>query len=286
MPDISDRREAAMALLKAMRAPQLEKIFPPKQEAVRADPVTEIAAIALGRPVRAYLDQDHKAHIAVHMGAMQAQMVLPQMIPVLQAHIAEHMAMDMYITLQQQMQIPLPPINWGAEAKAPLSQPLPPQLEAQIAVQAAQAMQQLMMQQAQAAEAQQAQQQAQQGAQGGQPPEQDSALQIAALNAQTQQQLAQQKAVMKQQELAVKGQIAAEKNALDQNKFMMGTALDREKFEFQRQRDIAELQQSIQLQQADMRNAIKDMLIEFRNEMAVKNAELSAATSTPKGETK
>lgn len=279
MPDIADRREAAISLLRAMRAPQLEKIFPEPQKAVRADPVTETSLAALGRPIQAFLDQDHKAHIAVHMGAIQMQMVMPQMVPVLQAHIAEHVAMDLFVTLQQQMQVPMPPVNWGAAKSEPMAQSIPPQAEAMIAVQAAQIMQQMMAQQAQAM----AQQQAAQGQGGGQPPEQDKSLEIAAMNAQTQQQLAAQKAQMKQQELAVKQGIAAEKNKLDYNKALAADALNREKLQFDKDRAIAELRQEMALHQKGMQDATKEMLMEFRNELAVKDAKLAAMPLSEKG---
>ena len=278
MPDIADRREAAMALLKAMRAPQLEKVFPKPQEAVRADPVSEVSLVTLGRPIRAYLDQNHKAHIAVHMGAIQAQMVMPQMIPVIQAHIAEHIAMDMYVTMQQKMQVPLPPINWGAEKNEPASQSIPPQLEAMIAVQAAQVMQQILAQQAQAMAQQQAAQ-GQGGGQQGQAPEQpDKSLEVAALNAQTQTQLAAQKAQMKQQELAAKQGMAAQKNQLDQNKLLADNALGRERLQFDKDRAVAELRQEMALQQKGIQDSIKEMLNEFRTELAVKDAQAQQAT--------
>lgn len=140
-------------------------------------------------------------------------------------------------------------------------------------------MQQMMAQQAQAM----AQQQAAQGQGGGQPPEQDKSLEIAAMNAQTQQQLAAQKAQMKQQELAVKQGIAAEKNKLDYNKALAADALNREKLQFDKDRAIAELRQEMALHQKGMQDATKEMLMEFRNELAVKDAKLAAMPLSEKG---
>jgi hypothetical protein len=165
MPDLADRREAAVQLLNALRFPNAEKIFPKKQTGERADPVTEGSLVLLGRPLDAYLDQNHPAHIQVHMAQMQG--LPPPFQPAMQAHIAEHMAMQQRLQFQQMMGVPLPPLNFQAESTEPMVPQLPPEVENQIAMMAAQAVQQ--MQQQQMAQ-QQAQQQAQQGG-PAQPPQ-------------------------------------------------------------------------------------------------------------------
>lgn len=146
LPDLGDRAEAARQLLTAMRFPNPERIFPKRTQAERADPLSEGSIMLMGRPIRAYVDQDHPSHITVHMGQMQG--MLPQYQPLMQAHIAEHMAMEQFKKFAT-MGIPLPPLKWDAEAKQPMMPALPPQLEAQIAVMAAQAMQKIMAELAQ-----------------------------------------------------------------------------------------------------------------------------------------
>ena len=179
MPDISDRRVAAIGLLSAMRFPEPETIFPKPAEAQRLDPVSEGSAYMLGRPIRAFLEQNHQAHLQVHMGQMQG--MPPERQPGMNSHIAEHMAMAGYMQLAQilaQQGIQLPPMNWGAEKHEPMGQEVAPQVELQLSLMAAQAMQQFMQQQ------QAAQQQAEQGQQAPQEnPQQVEAMKQAAFDA-------------------------------------------------------------------------------------------------------
>lgn len=167
MPDLADRREAAVGLLNAMRFPDAEKIFPKKAEATRIDPVSEHVAVLLGRPIKAYLEQNHMAHNQTHQGQMQQ---LPQQYQaVMLAHIMEHEAMSQYLFAQQQG-IQLPPANWGADKNGQVFPTLPPEMENQIAMQAAQAMAKFMQQQQahQQAQNKQAQPQAQENPQAEQ----------------------------------------------------------------------------------------------------------------------
>lgn len=165
MPDLADRRLAAVELLRAMRFPNPERIFPDKQEmAERADPVTEGSLLLMGRPLQAYFDQNHGAHIRVHM--LQMQQLPPPMQAGLQAHVTEHMAMDLRLRFQQMLGAQLPPMNFMARTGEQMVTPLPPEVENQIAMMAAQGAQQIMQQQ-------QAQQQAEQ-APAQQAPAEDS----------------------------------------------------------------------------------------------------------------
>lgn len=150
MPDIADRREAAMGLMIAMRAPSPEKYFPKKQEAVRMDPISEGSYVVMGLPIKAYLDQNHQAHIQVHQ--FQMQQMQPQQQGPMTAHMQEHMAMAHYMQFAQSAQ--LPPIDWGGPQMYP---DLDPQVETQIAMAAAKSVQQIVQQQQQAESARQPQ---------------------------------------------------------------------------------------------------------------------------------
>lgn len=149
MPDIADRREAAIGLLTAMRAPSPEKYFPKKQEAVRMDPISEGAMVITGKPVKAFLDQNHPAHITVHQ--FQAGHMPPQPQGVMNAHLQEHMAMAHYMQFLQ-AGVQMPAMQWTPETGAPMYPTITPQVETQIALQASQAVQKIVQQQ-QAAEA-------------------------------------------------------------------------------------------------------------------------------------
>ena len=165
-PDLYDRREAHMGMLKSMRVPDPENLLPDRAKLVRCDPVTENALAMTGHPLKVFQDQEHDAHIAVHLGDLQ--IMLAQGSPsaqvfqqVILPHIAEHEAMAMRIKMMQATGMNLPQVNLQAQPgdDEPLVQEFPPEIENQIAVKAAGVMQQLVGQL----------KQAQAGAQGGQP---------------------------------------------------------------------------------------------------------------------
>lgn len=202
MPDISDRREAAVGLLKAMRFPSPEKLFPKLAEAQRLDPVSEASALMLGRPIRPFLEQNHAAHIQVHMAQMQG---MPQeRQPAMNAHIMAHMAMAGYMQSAQmlaQQGVQLPPMNWDAKPSELIGQELPPEVEAQVSMMAAQAMQQFM----------QAQQQAQPNPQ--QAAQQQEEMKQAAFAAEEARKQAAFEAEQRRQDMAV--QIDSQRKELD-----------------------------------------------------------------------
>ena len=149
MPDIADRREAGIGLLTAMRFANPEKIFPKKADAPSMDPVTEGSAVMMGMPIKAFLMQNHQAHNVVHQ--LQVQQMPEQQKPAMMAHIMEHAAMQQYLTFAQQG-VQMPPVEFYPGTGKPMYPDLPPEIETQIALQAAQVAQK-MLQQMQAAEA-------------------------------------------------------------------------------------------------------------------------------------
>lgn len=103
----------------------------------------------MGKPIRAYLDQNHQAHIQVHQ--FQAEHMPPQQQPAMMAHIQDHMAMAHYMQFAQ-MGLPMPPMEWYPDQSQPMYPDISPQIETQIALAAAQDVAKLVQQQ-QAAEA-------------------------------------------------------------------------------------------------------------------------------------
>lgn len=101
-----DLRSAVIEMLEAMSFPTPERYFPPPETAVRTDPVTEGVFCTIGKPVKAYIDQNHDAHLAVHQFQLATfqQQQNPQAAQAMQAHIQEHTAMQMYTQLVQAMQ--------------------------------------------------------------------------------------------------------------------------------------------------------------------------------------
>ena len=119
------------------------------------------------KPVKAFLYQDHQAHISVHMAAMQDPKIMQlvgqnpnaqAMQSAMQAHINEHIAYEYRKQMEAEMDLDLPfqPENEDEEQMG-----IPPEIEvriSQMAAKAAQALLQRDTQEMQAKQAQQAQQ--------------------------------------------------------------------------------------------------------------------------------
>ena len=138
------------------------KLVPVEEDAVPTDPVQENQNILMGKPVKAFIEQNHEAHIQTHMSAIQNPKIqqLMQMNPQAQAimaaamaHINEHIAFEYRKQVEMQIGHALP----GEEQ----NKHMPPELADQIAMATAQASNQLLQRDQQQAAQQQAQQQAQ-----------------------------------------------------------------------------------------------------------------------------
>jgi hypothetical protein len=142
------------------------KLIPMEDDMVPTDPVSENQNILKMKPVKAFIEQDHQAHIAVHMAAMQDPkiMQLVQSSPLAQqigaamsAHIAEHLGFEYRKQIEATLGMPLPPMpEPGEDAK-----PMAPEMASRVAQMSAQAAQQLLQENVQEQQAQQAAQQAQ-----------------------------------------------------------------------------------------------------------------------------
>jgi hypothetical protein len=138
------------------------KLIPVEEDLVPCDPITENQNLLIMKPVKAFMEQNHEAHIQTHMAAIQNPkiMQLMQMNPQAQAiqaaamaHINEHIAFEYRRQIEEAMGHMLPTEE---QNKA-----VPPELADQIAAMAAQASQQLLQRDTQEAKQQQAQQQMQ-----------------------------------------------------------------------------------------------------------------------------
>lgn len=120
--------EAARMMLVEMGVDGVDKYLPPMpQQAQPKDPVTENMDASLGRALKAFIEQNHDAHIAVHTPMAQNN-------PALQAHIAEHQAMKYRLAIENTLGFALPPE--GA--------PIDPAVQERIAMMAAQATEEYM----------------------------------------------------------------------------------------------------------------------------------------------
>jgi hypothetical protein len=93
------------------------KLVPIEEDKKPEDPVTENQQVLAMKPVKAFLYQDHQAHIAVHMAAVQDPKIqqIVGMSPMAQqiqaammAHINEHVGYEYRKQMQSMMNIPLP----------------------------------------------------------------------------------------------------------------------------------------------------------------------------------
>ena len=145
-------------MLEVLGIKNAEKIIPMPDEQQPRDPVSENMSFLTGKPAKAFLHQDHQAHIAVHMALLQDPMIMQalgpagqQIAPAIMAHVAEHLAFSYRAKIEEMLGVPLTPPD----------APLDPTTEVQLSRVVAQAAQQLLqknVQQAQAAQAQAAQQ--------------------------------------------------------------------------------------------------------------------------------
>jgi hypothetical protein len=153
-------------MLDALGIKDAQKLVPLEEDKFPVDPVSENQNILKLKPVKAFLNQDHNAHIAVHMAMMQDPKImatlqgnpmLPQIQSTVMAHVAEHLGFQYRKDVEAQLGMQMPPQEdeEGEDIKQN------PEVEAALAPLLAQAANQLLQQNQAAAAQQKAQQQAQ-----------------------------------------------------------------------------------------------------------------------------
>jgi hypothetical protein len=134
------------------------KLVPTQEDRKPADPITENQNILNMKPVKAFLYQDHQAHITVHMGALQDPKIMElvgkspmaqQIAAAMQAHVAEHLGYEYRKQMEKVMGAELPTTDEINEDG------IPQEIEVRISQLAAQASQQLLQQNQQEAQAKQ-----------------------------------------------------------------------------------------------------------------------------------
>jgi len=186
-----------------------QKLVPLEDDEIPTDPVQENMNILTGKPVKAFIEQDHQAHLAVHMAAMQdpkIQQIVGQnpqaqvMQAAMLAHVNEHVAMEYRKQIEEAIGLPLPTKEQNKQ--------MPPEVAAQVAQLAAQASKQLLAKN----QSEAAQQQAQQAAQDPIVQMQMQELQLKQADMQLKQQKLQIEAAEKADRLEIeKARIAAQK---------------------------------------------------------------------------
>ena len=119
-PQIYDLPILHREMMEVLGIKNADKIVPTKEDAKPTDPVSENMAALIGKPMKAFIYQDHQAHIAAHMSFLQdpmiAQMIgqnpqAKQILASLQAHIAEHLGFQYRQQIEERLGAPLPAPN-------------------------------------------------------------------------------------------------------------------------------------------------------------------------------
>ena len=117
-PTIYDLKELNRQMLTVLGVKNINKLIKDEDDAKRLDPVSENMNILNGTPVKAFIEQDHEAHIEVHLAFMNDPLVrkmVGQSVKAtaiqnaIEAHIAEHMAFLYRLKIEEQLGVPLPP---------------------------------------------------------------------------------------------------------------------------------------------------------------------------------
>jgi hypothetical protein len=246
-PDIYDLVELNKQMLEVLGVKNIGKLIPAAEEEKPRDPVTENMNVINGTPVKAFLYQDHEAHLTVHQSAIQDPQIMEligqnpkaQAIQAsMMAHINEHIAFAYRQKIEQQLGVTLPDPE----------EQLPEEIESQLSPLLAQAAQQLLQQNQAAAQQKQAEQQ-----------QQDPLVQM------------QQKELqLKEQELQAKGMKMQAEDANEKERL----AIDRERIASAER--IAQLNVEAKLQLEDKKLDVDQMIqgVKLGAEYTYKNKEL------------
>lgn len=158
-PQLYDLPILHRQMLDVLGIKNYQKLVPVEDDMKPRDPVTENMNILKNKPVKAFLYQDHKAHIVVHMAAVkdphiqelvgQDPQLQQRVLGAMSAHIAEHLGMEYRKQLEEAMGQTLPAYEDDQDEVM-----MSPEMEVRVSQLAAQAGQQLLQQHQQ--EAQQA----------------------------------------------------------------------------------------------------------------------------------
>ena len=119
-PQIYDLVELNRQMLEVLGIKNIGKLVPSAEDFKPKDPVQENMNVLNGKPVKAFIYQDHEAHIQVHQAAMQDPKIMQiigqnpkaQMIQAAAlAHINEHVAFQYRKEIEKQLGIPLPEMD-------------------------------------------------------------------------------------------------------------------------------------------------------------------------------
>lgn len=127
-PEIYDLPEVHRSGLEILGIKNINRLIPVDDPPPPLDPVSENMNVLTGDPIKAYMEQDHNAHLQTHISAMQDPKTreivgqsasAPMVQSAMEAHIAEHLAFQYRQDIEDRIGSQLPPPG----------QPLPPEVE-------------------------------------------------------------------------------------------------------------------------------------------------------------
>ncbi len=225
-PQIYDQVELNRQMLEVLGVKNIGKLIPNADDKKPKDPVSENMDIINGKPTKAFIYQDHQAHLAVHMAAMQDPKLMQMMSqnPMAQqmqaaalAHINEHIAFEYRKQIEEQL---------GAELPKP-GENLPEDVELELSRLTAAAAQKLLAKD----QAEMQQQQAQQQQQDPLVQMQQQELQLKAQDLQIKAQKTQADIQLDQAKLELEKEKLASHERLEGIKVGSKTTLDKNKLE-------------------------------------------------------
>ena len=216
-------------MIEVLGVKNADKLVPTEDDQDPKDPISENMAFLKGEPTKAFIYQDHEAHISAHQSFMQDPKIAAaigqnpmaqQMQAAIMAHIAEHLAYQYRKNVEDQVGVPLP---------AP-GERLPEDIEVQLSRLVAQGSAQLLQKNMAEAAQQQAQQQAQ-----------DPMIQMQQQELQIKQAEVQRKMQKDQQE----GQLAQEKLQLERDRIEVEAQKEVNRVRSQEKQTAAKIQSTV-----------------------------------------
>ena len=251
-PQIYDLPQLHRQMIEVLGVRNADKLVPIEDDMKPRDPVSENMAFLNGKPTKAFIYQDHDAHIAVHVALMQDPLMAAQigqnpqaqkMMAEIQAHISEHLAFAYRKKVEEQLGVPMPKPD----------EDLPEDVEVQLSRLVAQASQQVLAQ----SKGQAAQQQAQQQAQDPLVQMQQAELQIKQQEVEIKKMKAKGDLQIRSEELGLKAQEAAQKAGQDP---MMAAQ--------RMQMEISQMQEAHAIEMAAKQQALQQAQAQAQQQMA------------------
>ena len=228
-PQIYDLPQLHRQMLDVLGIKNADKLVPLPDDMKPVDPISENMAVLKGKPVKAFISQDHDAHIAAHSTFIQDPKIAAtigqnpmaqQMQAAMMAHIAEHLGFQYRRQIEERLGVPLPPPD----------KPLPEDTEVQLSRLVAQASTQVLQINQQEAAQKQAQQQAQ-----------DPLIQMQQKELAIKEEEVKRKTIKDQADI----NLAEKKIALEAERISVEARKERDRLQAQRDKDATKVQTDI-----------------------------------------